>query len=188
MSLKEKKCVPCEGGVPKLTEREVAGLLPELAGWEARDDRLSKRYTFADFAGAMGFVNDVAGVAEAERITGAAVADEAGMERAARELVRMGARAALVKGGHLDLGGLAVDVLYDGVSVHTFSERRVETTSTHGTGCTLASAVASGLALGKSLPVAVAAAKSYVTQAIRQAPGLGRGNGPINHFYVQERS
>ena len=66
MSLKEKKCVPCEGGVPKLTEREVAGLLPQLAGWEASDDRLSKRYTFADFAGAMGFVNDVAGVAEGE--------------------------------------------------------------------------------------------------------------------------
>lgn len=125
---------------------------------------------------------------EAERIAGLAVTNEVEMERAAREIVRMGARAALVKGGHLDLGGLAVDVLFDGLSVHTFSERRVETTSTHGTGCTLASALAASLALGNPLPVAVAAAKTYVTRAIRHAPGLGHGHGPINHFYAQERS
>jgi hydroxymethylpyrimidine kinase/phosphomethylpyrimidine kinase len=125
---------------------------------------------------------------EAERITGLAVTDEAEMERAARAIVRMGARAALVKGGHLDLDGMAVDVLYDGVSTHTYSDRRIETTSTHGTGCTLASAIAAGLALGRSLPVAVAAAKTYVTRAIRYAPGLGKGHGPLNHFYVEERS
>ena len=124
---------------------------------------------------------------EAERITGLPVTDEAEMERAARAIVRMGARAALVKGGHLDLDGMAVDVLYDGVSTHTYSDRRIETTSTHGTGCTLASAIASGLALGRSLPVAVAAAKTYVTRAIRYAPGLGKGHGPLNHFYVEER-
>jgi hydroxymethylpyrimidine/phosphomethylpyrimidine kinase len=125
---------------------------------------------------------------EAERITGLPVTDEAEMERAARAIVRMGARAALVKGGHLDLAGMAVDVLYDGVSTHTYSDRRIETTSTHGTGCTLASAIAAGLALGRSLPVAVAAAKTYVTRAIRYAPGLGKGHGPLNHFYVEERS
>ena len=66
MSLREKKCVPCEGGVPKLTEREVADLLPQLREWEARDDKLSKRYTFGDFAGAMVFVNAIADVAERE--------------------------------------------------------------------------------------------------------------------------
>jgi hydroxymethylpyrimidine kinase/phosphomethylpyrimidine kinase len=108
------------------------------------------------------------------------------MERAARRMVAMGARAALVKGGHLDLGGNAVDVLYDGIATHTYSEPRAETTSTHGTGCTLSSAIAAGLALGRSLPVAVAGAKTYVTRAIRSAPGLGKGHGPLNHFYFLE--
>lgn len=123
---------------------------------------------------------------EAERIVGWPVTNEVEMEQAARQMVRMGARAALVKGGHLDLGGNAVDVLFDGLAVHTYSEPRIETTSTHGTGCTLASAIAAGLALGRSLPVAVAAAKTYVSRAIRSAPGLGNGHGPLNHFYFLE--
>lgn len=123
---------------------------------------------------------------EAERIVGHAVTNEVEMERAARQMVRMGARAALVKGGHLDLGGNAVDVLFDGLAVHTYSEPRIESTSTHGTGCTLASAIAAGLALGRTLPVAVAGAKTYVSRAIRSAPGLGKGHGPLNHFYFLE--
>jgi hydroxymethylpyrimidine/phosphomethylpyrimidine kinase len=125
--------------------------------------------------------------AEAERLTGSPVTNEAEMERAARQIVRMGARAALVTGGHLDLDGMVVDVLYDGNGLHTFSDRRVESTSTHGTGCTLASAIAAGLALGRSLPVAVAGAKSYVAHAIRRAPGLGLGHGPLNHFFFLEK-
>ncbi len=125
---------------------------------------------------------------EAERIVGRAVTNEVEMERAARSMVSMGARTALVKGGHLDLGGNAVDVLFDGLAVHTYSEPRVATTSTHGTGCTMASAIAAGLARGRSLPVAVAAAKTYVARAIRAAPGLGKGHGPLNHFYFLEQS
>lgn len=124
---------------------------------------------------------------EAERIAGHPVTNEAEMELAARAIVKLGARAALVKGGHLDLDGQAVDVLFDGLAVHTFSEPRIESTSTHGTGCTLASAIAAGLALGRSLPVAVAAAKTYVSRAIRSAPGLGKGHGPLNHFYFLEQ-
>ena len=127
-------------------------------------------------------------VVEAERITGERVESHADMARAARAMVKMGAAAALVTGGHLELDGLAVDVLFDGVSVHTFSDRRVASTSTHGTGCTLASAIAAGLARGRSLAVAVAAAKTYVTEAIRRAPGLGGGHGPLDHFYFLERS
>lgn len=123
---------------------------------------------------------------EAERIVGHAVTNEVEMEQAARQMVKMGARAALVKGGHLDLGGNAVDVLFDVLAVHTYSEPRIETTNTHGTGCTLASAIAAGLALGRSLPVAVAGAKTYVSRAIRSAPGLGKGHGPLNHFYFLE--
>jgi hydroxymethylpyrimidine kinase/phosphomethylpyrimidine kinase len=126
-------------------------------------------------------------VVEAERLTGAPVTSADEMERAARALVRMGAAAALVTGGHLDLDGMAVDVLYDGNGLHTFSERRVDSTSTHGTGCTLASGIAAGLALGRPLPVAVAAAKTYVANAIRRAPGIGGGHGPVDHFYFLER-
>jgi hydroxymethylpyrimidine kinase/phosphomethylpyrimidine kinase len=126
-------------------------------------------------------------VVEAERITGRPVTSHAEMVNAAREIVRMGAAAALVTGGHLDLDGLAVDVLFDGLSVHTFSEQRIDSTSTHGTGCTLASTIAAGLALGRSLPVAVANAKAYVASAIRHAPGLGGGHGPLDHFYFLER-
>lgn len=124
---------------------------------------------------------------EAERIIGSAITNELEMESAARKLVALGARAALVKGGHLDLNGQAVDVLFDGIAVHTYSEPRVDTTSTHGTGCTLAATIAAGLALGRSLPVAVAAAKTYVTRAIRSAPGLGKGHGPLNHFFFLEQ-
>jgi hydroxymethylpyrimidine kinase/phosphomethylpyrimidine kinase len=101
------------------------------------------------------------------------------MLEAARAMRRIGARAVLVKGGHLE--GEALDLLDEGGRVRTFTAPRVETTSTHGTGCTLAAAVAACLARGMSLEESVAAAKSFVTEAIRRAPRLGRGHGPINH-------
>jgi hydroxymethylpyrimidine/phosphomethylpyrimidine kinase len=105
------------------------------------------------------------------------------MERAARALVRMGARAALVKGGHL-VGDDVVDVLAVGDSgpVRTFRHPRVDSTSTHGTGCTLSSAVTAGLALGRDLEHAVSDALAFVHRAIATAPGLGSGHGPLNHF------
>jgi hydroxymethylpyrimidine kinase/phosphomethylpyrimidine kinase len=118
-------------------------------------------------------------IPEAERLTGLVIRDRAGMLEAARLMREMGARAVLVKGGHLE--GEATDVLDDGGRVETFTAPRVETTSTHGTGCTLAAAVAACLARGMSLPESVGAAKRYVTEAIRRAPRLGRGHGPINH-------
>jgi hydroxymethylpyrimidine kinase/phosphomethylpyrimidine kinase len=86
----------------------------------------------------------------------------------------------LVKGGHLE--GDAVDLLLDEDDrVETFTAERIETTSTHGTGCTLAAAIAACLARGLNLEDSVAAAKRFVTEAIRRAPGLGRGHGPVNH-------
>lgn len=118
-------------------------------------------------------------LAEAERLTGLVVRGEEGMRRAARALREMGASAVLVKGGHLP--GDALDVLDDGYTVKTFSSERIETESTHGTGCTLAAGIAACLARGASLEEAVASAKDYVTEAIRRAPGLGRGHGPVNH-------
>ncbi|HEX3558576.1 MAG TPA: bifunctional hydroxymethylpyrimidine kinase/phosphomethylpyrimidine kinase [Pyrinomonadaceae bacterium] len=117
---------------------------------------------------------------EAERITGLKVCDERGMLEAARVMREMGARAVLVKGGHLE-GGAALDLLDDNGEVRTFSARRVETGATHGTGCTLSAAIAACLARGMTLEASVGAAKHFVSDAILRAPRLGRGHGPVNH-------
>jgi hydroxymethylpyrimidine/phosphomethylpyrimidine kinase len=124
-------------------------------------------------------------LAEAEVLTDLTVRTPAEMETAARALVadgtRAGAAAALVKGGHLDSDAI-VDVLWDGRTMHRFETRRIDTPHTHGTGCTLASAVAAGLALGLSLHESVTQAHRYVQAAIASATGLGKGHGPLNHF------
>ena len=119
-------------------------------------------------------------VAEAERITGLSIRNEADMIEAARAIRGLGARAVLVKGGHLE-GATALDVLDEGGAVKTFSAERIETDSTHGTGCTLAAGIAACLARGLTLEESVARAKQFVTEAIRRAPRLGKGNGPVNH-------
>jgi hydroxymethylpyrimidine/phosphomethylpyrimidine kinase len=103
------------------------------------------------------------------------------MERAGRALVRLGAQVVLVKGGHLE-GGEVVDVLVSARGAHRFTHPRIETTSTHGTGCTLSAAIAAGLALGRPLAEAVQDALDFVHRAIAAAPGLGSGHGPLNHF------
>lgn len=118
---------------------------------------------------------------EAVVLTGVEEASVQGMERAARLLVDAGAGAALVKGGHLG-GEEVVDVLWDGRSSRVLRGRRLSTRHTHGTGCSLSAAVAAGLALGRPLPEAVEAAVVWVRRAIAEAPGLGAGAGPINHF------
>lgn len=116
---------------------------------------------------------------EAERITGLEIKTEADMRRAAALMREMGARAVLVKGGHLT--GDAVDLLDDEGSVELFRAPRLETNATHGTGCTLAAAIAACLARGMNLSPAVGAAKRFVTEAIRRSPQLGRGYSPVNH-------
>jgi hydroxymethylpyrimidine/phosphomethylpyrimidine kinase len=103
------------------------------------------------------------------------------MERAALALLKMGAKGALVKGGHLE-GEEVVDVLAVEGAVRRFTRPRLPTTSTHGTGCTLSAAVAAGLALGRPLERAVADALEFVHLAIATAPGFGKGHGPLNHF------
>ena len=118
-------------------------------------------------------------IPEAERLTGMSVRGEEDMARAARAIREMGARAVLVKGGHLT--GRALDLLDDRGEIQVFTAERIETTSTHGTGCTLAAALAACLARGMTLADATEAAKRFVTEAIRTAPGLGRGHGPVNH-------
>ena len=120
---------------------------------------------------------------EAERLTGLKVRDVPAMEAAARALVARGAKAALVKGGHLE--GLEVtDVLFDGTDVRVYRGPRLESTSTHGTGCALSAAITAQLARGKTLDVAVERALSFVHDAISTAPKLGSGHGPLNFFAV----
>ena len=118
-----------------------------------------------------------ANVPEAEALTGLVVASVADARVAARRVVALGARACLVKGGHLD--GPAIDVLDDGAVVTDIEGPRIRTVHTHGTGCTLAAAIAARLARGESLLDAVRGAKAYVTRAIEHAPGLGHGHGPL---------
>ena len=117
---------------------------------------------------------------EAEILTGKAVDGINGQRRAAERLLDMGALAVLVKGGHLP-GDPIVDVLATQFGERFFEGPRIETTSTHGTGCTLASGIATGLARGLGLDDAIALARSYLVEAIRRAPGLGKGHGPIDH-------
>ena len=118
---------------------------------------------------------------EAEAMAGFAVRTPEEMERAARAIVRLGARAVLVKGGHLP--GDALDILCDGAAFHSFSAGRVPARNIHGTGCTLSSAIAANLALGFPLPQAVRRAKAYLTAAIRHSLPMGKGAGLVQHFY-----
>jgi hydroxymethylpyrimidine/phosphomethylpyrimidine kinase len=104
------------------------------------------------------------------------------MEEAGKLLLKLGARAALVKGGHLQDGAEMVDVLVTAQGALPFRHARIDTTSTHGTGCTLSAALAAGLARGFSLEQATTAALDFVHRAIQWAPRLGSGRGPLNHF------
>jgi hydroxymethylpyrimidine/phosphomethylpyrimidine kinase len=119
--------------------------------------------------------------AEAERLTGIRVSSLDAMQEAAAAIRAMGARAVLVKGGDV-MTETATDLLFDDDGVRVFAGERVISSSTHGTGCTLATAVATLLARGHSLAAAVEQAKRYVVEAIRHAPSLGHGHGPLNHF------
>jgi hydroxymethylpyrimidine/phosphomethylpyrimidine kinase len=117
---------------------------------------------------------------EAAILTGRVVHDVATMERAANTMLRFGAGAVLLKGGHLP-GGEVTDVLATPSGIRRFSHSRIETTSTHGTGCTLSAAITAGLALGYPLDEAVAGGLDFVHRAIASAPKLGAGHGPLNH-------
>lgn len=119
-------------------------------------------------------------LAEAALLSGLEIKDLAGMEAAARKLVERGARAVVVKGGHMDK---AVDVLFDGTEVLVLGGDHVKTENTHGSGCTFASAIAAQLATGRPLREAVMLAKAYVTKAIENGFTIGKGPGPLDHFY-----
>ena len=117
---------------------------------------------------------------EAGALAGMPVEDEKAMEEAARRIHALGPRTVLVKGGHLK--DSATDILWDGTRLTRFVAPRVDSASAHGTGCTLSSAIAAGLAHGRALEEAIREAKAYVTAAIREGFAAGRGVGVLRHF------
>jgi hydroxymethylpyrimidine/phosphomethylpyrimidine kinase len=124
---------------------------------------------------------------EAASLTGMPVTNAAEAHEAARALHRLGVGACVITGGHID-GPEVVDLLFDGRQFVELRGPRLSTPHTHGTGCTFAAAVAANLALGRRLEEAVRAAKTYVTGAIRHAPGIGSGHGPVNHNWQRVKS
>jgi hydroxymethylpyrimidine/phosphomethylpyrimidine kinase len=120
---------------------------------------------------------------EAEILTGMRLNDVGDMQSAAEALVTLGSRYVLVKGGHMS-GAIVRDVFLGDGQMTVIESPRIETRHTHGTGCTLASGIAVGLAQGMAPLPAVRRARSYLTEAIRSAPGFGSGHGPLNHTHA----
>ncbi len=120
---------------------------------------------------------------EAEALVGFPVQNEKDMRQAGTALLAFGPKAVLVKGGHLT-GERIIDVLVTAAGVLRFEDRRIDTVHTHGTGCTLASAIATGIGQGLTIEASVRRARAYVMEAIRTAPGFGHGHGPLNHLHT----
>jgi hydroxymethylpyrimidine/phosphomethylpyrimidine kinase len=121
-------------------------------------------------------------IPEAEALTGISIATDSDRREAAQAIAGMGAATVLIKGGHFATSDIS-DLWFDGHAFHDFRSERVHGGSTHGTGCTFAAALVSHLALGRTPVEAIPLAQRYVAGAIRHAPGLGRGQGPIEHFW-----
>ena len=119
-------------------------------------------------------------IAEAEILSGMSIKDPSSMEAAARKIAARGARAVVIKGGHMEK---AIDMLFDGGETQTLGGEHIKTENTHGSGCTFASAIAAQLAHGRPLREAVLLAKAYVTKAIERGYSIGKGAGPLDHFY-----
>ncbi|MDO5085581.1 MAG: bifunctional hydroxymethylpyrimidine kinase/phosphomethylpyrimidine kinase [Erysipelotrichaceae bacterium] len=120
-------------------------------------------------------------IPEAEKISDMKINSVDDMKESIQKIMKMGPKAVLVKGGHHI--GDAIDVLFDGKDFYTFKTKRINTKNTHGTGCTLSSAIASNLAIGNDVNTSVKLAKDYVTTAIEYSLSLGKGCGPTHHFY-----
>jgi hydroxymethylpyrimidine/phosphomethylpyrimidine kinase len=122
-------------------------------------------------------------IPEAEILTGIKILSTSDMKKAAEAICKMGAQAALVKGGHMT-DETVHDILFDGRQFHSFESARIHSQHTHGTGCTLASAIATCIAKGEDMLSSVSNARRYVFEAIRTAPGFGHGHGPLNHGHT----
>ncbi len=122
-------------------------------------------------------------IPEAEALTRRTIANWDAARTAAAQLVEMGAKSVVIKGGHFENDPAATDLYFDGGEYHEFTATRVDTRNTHGTGCTFASAIAAGMAKGLTVRDAIAQAKAYVTLAIQHAYPVGNGQGAVHHFY-----
>lgn len=120
---------------------------------------------------------------EVQMLSGLEIQSLADMQSAAQRIHKLGAQAVLVKGGGMSGSLRGVDVWFDGQQLETLTTSLVETTNTHGTGCTLAAAIAANLAQGKDLLTAVQKAKDYVTTALKYSLSIGKGQGPVGHFF-----
>ena len=151
---------------PVMVSKHGLPLLPETAAAAIREELLPRATLITP------------NVPEAEALTGMTIRTLDDMRRAAERMCEMGARAVLIKGGHLDAG--STDVLYDGAEWREFPAERPATPHTHGTGCTYSAAITAGLASGLGVAGAIERAKRFIHEAIRTNPGLGRGCGPVN--------
>lgn len=120
-------------------------------------------------------------LSEAEVLSGIRIRNIEDIKEAARKIHKLGAKNVLIKGGHL-LSAKAIDFLYNGESFKEFNAERIDTKNTHGTGCTLSSAIAAGLAQEKEIEEAVEIAKRYISLAIKNSLAIGHGHGPLNHL------
>jgi hydroxymethylpyrimidine/phosphomethylpyrimidine kinase len=121
-------------------------------------------------------------IPEAEELSGMPLRNAQDIEEGARQIAAMGARAVVIKGGHLK--GPAVDLFFDGKKMRALSAPRIRTNNTHGTGCTFSAAIAAYLARGESVEYAVSSAKKYITAAIRAGFTVGKGHSPVHHVYL----
>lgn len=122
-------------------------------------------------------------IPEAEYLAGMKIENTDDMHHAAEAIMKKGCKAVLIKGGHLE-GEMVIDMLISKDGVESFMQPRLNTPHTHGTGCTLASAIATGLAQKYDLPQAVTRGRAYVKKAIENAPRLGKGHGPLGHAHT----
>jgi hydroxymethylpyrimidine/phosphomethylpyrimidine kinase len=126
-------------------------------------------------------------IPEAEVLAGIAIRTQADRVAAGRAIMKLGANAVVIKGGHSDEDPI-VDLLVDSEGVHEFRAARIATGSTHGTGCTFSAAIAAALGRDEDLATAVGEARAYLSRALAQAPGLGHGHGPLNHFPARQEA
>lgn len=124
-------------------------------------------------------------IPEAETVTRLAISTEKDMKNAAERFIKLGCKSILIKGGHLK--DSAADVFFDGNEFAIFRNKRIDNPNTHGTGCTLSSAIAANLAKGANIRESVCIAKKYLTGAIADGLDLGLGRGPLNHFYERDK-
>jgi hydroxymethylpyrimidine/phosphomethylpyrimidine kinase len=156
----------------------VDPVVRSTSGYDLIDDRALKGLTEKLFPLASVVTPNAV---EAERITGITIKDAHSMAHAAEKMLAMGAKAVIIKGGDL-VSEDAIDFLMDADGSMVYTAKKIPSTSTHGTGCTLSSALACLLPMGYSLREALPIAKKYIVEAIRTAPNIGHGHGPLNHF------